>query len=57
MREGAEDHQILEVIQKALQGKKKQHAGRGSFYYCSYIVIGMDVLSITQNRPMILIGG
>lgn len=44
LRGGATEEQLLDIISRAVAGKKKQHAG-------------MLALKNTQNRPMILIGG
>ena len=44
IRGGASEGELLQVIGAAVKRKKKQHAG-------------MDILSVTKNRPMILIGG
>lgn len=44
MRSGFTDEEILQVINNAILKKKQAHAG-------------LDVLSITKNRPMIKIGG
>ncbi|VDM79924.1 unnamed protein product, partial [Strongylus vulgaris] len=44
LRSGASEEEISEVIEKAVWGKKKQHAG-------------MENLQHMPNRPMILIGG
>ncbi|EIW86963.1 molybdenum cofactor biosynthesis prote, partial [Coniophora puteana RWD-64-598 SS2] len=43
IRNGATDQELLSLIDMAVKGKKEKHAG-------------MDVLSTSANRPMILIG-
>lgn len=44
MRRGASDHDLLQIIGKAVKNKKEKHAGLGE-------------LEKMPNRPMILIGG
>ncbi|KAI6654830.1 hypothetical protein LOD99_2709 [Oopsacas minuta] len=44
MRRGADERELLDVIDMAVNRKKKKHAG-------------MDIIAATKNRPMILIGG
>jgi cyclic pyranopterin phosphate synthase len=44
LRENKSDQELLQVIEKAVKRKKKQHAG-------------MFELASRKNRPMILIGG
>lgn len=44
MRAGASDEEVLEVVGRAVWGKKEKHAGLGT-------------LEKMKNRPMILIGG
>ena len=44
LRSGVTDAEVLDVVQRALDGKHAAHAG-------------MDVLAATENRPMITIGG
>lgn len=44
IRKGKQDDELIEVINKAVKKKKKQHAG-------------MFELASRKNRPMILIGG
>jgi hypothetical protein len=44
MRRGASDDDLLQIIGKAVQGKKEKHAG-------------MENIDVITNRPMILIGG
>ena len=44
IRKGGDEKELLEVVDLAVNRKKKQHAG-------------MDVIAATKNRPMILIGG
>ena len=41
---GAREHQLLDIIGKAVKRKKEKHAGMGE-------------LENMENRPMILIGG
>jgi cyclic pyranopterin phosphate synthase len=44
VRGGATDDELASVISAAVDNKKAAHAG-------------MEVLAVTQNRPMITIGG
>lgn len=44
LRAGASDHDLLETIGVAVNGKKEKHAG-------------MENIDTVTNRPMILIGG
>lgn len=44
MRSGCTDDELVEVVQSAVWRKKKAHAG-------------MSKLSVTKNRPMVMIGG
>lgn len=44
MRAGASDDELLQVIHRAVLGKKEKHAG-------------MEDIDVVTNRPMILIGG
>jgi len=44
MRQGATDDELLDIIERALSGKKEKHAA-------------MEDIDVVTNRPMILIGG
>ncbi len=44
MRQGATDAQLMQIVGRAVQGKRAKHAG-------------MEEIDTVTNRPMILIGG
>lgn len=62
VRSGCSEEDIVTMIEVAVKGKKKQHAGTChllSFllFYLTWYFVGMLNLTQMENRPMILIGG